>query len=145
MTRKRHLLYLDTSAMMRLYSDEIGRDEVLRERDAAGGIVAHVITYVEMRAALKGRLSRKLMTPREYVTALNAFEADWPKFAHVGINDPLLKSAGALAEEHGLRGYDAVHLAAALKLAPLGLYFMTFDEKLQQVAEAVLPGQVWHA
>lgn len=130
--------------MMRLYSNEIGRDDVFRERDAAAGIVAHVITYVEMRAALKGRLGRKVMTRREYTTALNAFEVDWPKFAHVGINDQLLKSAGDFAEQHALRGYDAVHLAAAVQLSPLGLYFMTFDEKLQEVAETVLPGQVWH-
>ncbi|MBB5234846.1 hypothetical protein [Deinococcus budaensis] len=42
-----------------------------------------------------------------------------------------------------LRAYDAVHLAAAQAVSPLGVQFMTFDLKLRAVAEQVMPGQVW--
>lgn len=34
----------------------------------------------------------------------------------VGIDMPLARQAGAFAEEFGLGGYDAVHLASALAL-----------------------------
>ncbi|UQN10833.1 type II toxin-antitoxin system VapC family toxin (plasmid) [Deinococcus sp. QL22] len=129
--------------MIRLYSAEPGRDDVLAQRDAASGIVTHDITYVELRAGMAGRLARKLITRRAYGQALTSFEADWPTFAHVGVNDALVRSAGDLAEAHGLKAYDAVHLAAAVKIAPLGLRFMTFDNKLQTVARVALPGQVW--
>lgn len=144
MTQQGHLLYLDTSAMIRLYSAEPGRAEVFAEQWAAGGVVAHSITYVELRAGLAGRLRRKLMRKGEHDRAVRAFETDWPSFAHVGVNEALLCSAGDLAATHGLKAYDAVHLAAALTLSPLGLRFMTFDQQLQRVADGVLPGQVWH-
>jgi uncharacterized protein len=143
-TTERHLLYLDTSAMIRLYSDEPGRDEVLSQQAQAGGVVAHVITYVELRGGLAGRHNRQLLSRPDYTRAVTAFELDWPSFAHVGVNDLLLKTAGDLAADQGLKAYDAVHLAAAQTLAPLGLLFMTFDRKLQRVADDVLPGQVWH-
>ena len=138
-----HLLYLDTSALIRLYSDEPHRDAVLTEQAASGGVVAHAITYVELRAGLAGRLRRKLMKSRDYRTAKAAFETDWPTFAHVEINPLLLTQAGDLAEAHALRAYDAVHLAAALGVLPLGLVFMTFDEQLREVAARVMPGAVW--
>lgn len=144
MTRARHLLYLDTSAMMRLYTNEPKRSDVLAEQAAAGGVIAHSITYVEMRAALAGRRARKLISKAAYTQALTAFESDWATMASIAVNDDLLRRAGDLAEQHRLRAYDAVHLAAAAKIAPLGLRFMTFDQKLQAVAEQVLPGMVWH-
>jgi hypothetical protein len=36
----------------------------------------------------------------------------------LGIDDQLARSAGELAEEHELRGYDAAHLQARSRLAP---------------------------
>lgn len=136
------LLYLDTSALIRLYSAESGREQVLNEQERAGGVVAHQITYVELRAALAGRRRRKLLRKGEYERALAAFEADWPTFAHVGINEVLLGRAAALAEIHGLRAYDSVHLAAALSIAALGIRFVTFDRQLQSVAALELPDAV---
>jgi len=48
----------------------------------------------------------------------------------------LAHRAGELAQEHGLRGYDAVHLASALTLADDGLVFVTGDGKLAAAAKA---------
>lgn len=130
--------------MMRLYTNEPGRGEVLTEQAAADGTIAHSITYVELRAALAGRLARRLLTRAAYTRALTAFEKDWATVAHIAVNEDLLKRAGDLAAQYQLKAYDAVHLASAVKIAPLGLQFMTFDQKLQAAAEKVLPGWVWH-
>lgn len=140
----RYLLYLDTSALIRLYANEPGRNTVQAEQAAADGIVAHEITYVEFRAGMAGRLRRKVLRKGDYTRALAAFEADWPTFAHVGVSPKLLTSAGDLAEKHGLKAYDAVHLAAAISVAPLGLRFLTFDQQLQRYAELEMPGKVCH-
>jgi uncharacterized protein len=51
----------------------------------------------------------------------------------VGLDGPLTREAGELAEELGLRGYDAVHLASALALAT-DTTFVTWDEKLRRAA-----------
>lgn len=134
------LLYLDTSALLRLYTREPDYGQVVAHKEQAGGVVCHVITYVEMVSAFTGRRTRRLMTGRAYQTALEAFKNDWPTFRHVALDEELLQDAADLAQVHGLRAYDAVHLAAARAASPLGLQFMTFDLKLRAVAEEVLDG-----
>lgn len=138
------LLYLDTSALARLYTREEGHEHVSAEYAQSSGVVCHDITFVEMASALGGRRRRKLMTQGMYEQAQRDFEADWPTFRHVAIDPPLLSDAARLAQSSGLRAYDAVHLAAALALVPLGVRFMTFDAALREVARDVLPA-VWEA
>ena len=46
--------------------------------------------------------------------ALSAFNADWEYLIRLHFGEPLAARAAMLAWEHGLRGYDAVHLATAL-------------------------------
>ena len=52
------------------------------------------------------------------------------------MDEPLARSAGEVAAEHGLRGYDAVHLATALDLGEEEVVLVTWDEELGQAAEA---------
>jgi predicted nucleic acid-binding protein len=51
----------------------------------------------------------------------------------VGIDGPLAWRAGELAEEHELRGHDAVHLASALALGT-DTTLVTWDEDLKRAA-----------
>jgi uncharacterized protein len=88
--------------------------------------------------------NRQLLSRPDYAKAVTAFKLDWLSFAHVSVNDLLLKTADDLAADQGLKVHDAVHLAAAQTLSRLGLLFMTFDCKLQQVADDLLPGHVCH-
>ena len=37
-------------------------------------------------------------------------------FHVIGVDDPLARLAGELAETYGLRGYDAVHLASTISI-----------------------------
>lgn len=137
------LLYLDTSALLRLYTQEPEHERVRPAVQEAGGVVCHQITYVEALSALAGRERRKLIGAEAYRSARAAFQTDWETFSHVGVSAELLREAAELAETHGLRTYDAVHLAAARLVSPLGLTFMTFDRQLREAASRVLPGQVW--
>lgn len=138
-----NLLYLDTSALLRLYTQEPDYQQVRELVAASGGVVCHQITYVEALAALAGRRARKLLRAAEYQTVQAAFKADWPTFRHVALDEQLIEDAAQLAQTHGLRAYDAVHLAAAQAVAPLGTVFVTFDTALRRVAEQVLTGPVW--
>lgn len=137
------LLYLDASALARLYTLEPDHEGVRAQQAKATGDITHDITYVELHSALAGRRRRKLMNERAYQAALSDFKRDWPSIRHISIDQQLLQDAAALAQAHPLRAYDAVHLAAAQAVSPLGLQFMTFDTNLRAVAEQVLPGQVW--
>jgi len=51
----------------------------------------------------------------------------------------LSRSAGALAQRHALRGFDAIHLASALRLSYRfdDLRFLAFDNRLTAAAREV--------
>ena len=49
----------------------------------------------------------------------------------------LARRAGDLAEQHGLRGYDAVHLASAEAVADPDTVFVAADARLLDAAGAL--------
>jgi predicted nucleic acid-binding protein len=104
--------YLDTSMLVKLYFDEPDSDEVLALINAADAVVTSVVAYAEARAAIGRRRRERLMSRTEAASAVQQLDADWPHFVRIPIDDGLARSAGRLADAHGLRGYDAVHLAS---------------------------------
>ncbi len=62
-------------------------------------------------------------------------EARYRELDLVEIDAGLAHRAGDLAESHGLRGYDAVHLAAAIRVDEPGTVFATGDPALLGAAE----------
>jgi predicted nucleic acid-binding protein len=61
---------------------------------------------------------------------------DWGRFAIVELTDGLVRNAGRLADRYALRGFDAVHLAAALELKSdrNEVRFGCFDDRLSEAA-----------
>ena len=94
-----------------------------------------VLAYPEARAALAAARRADRLTATGYRTAVSDFEALHATTLIVGIDDSLARGAGDLAAKHHLRGYDAVHLASALRLGALTT-LVTWDERLQQAAVA---------
>lgn len=64
------------------------------------------------------------------------FEQIQREMVSIGIDEALARDAGALADDLGLRGYDAVHLATALALGDEAA-LITWDAELRAAAEAV--------
>jgi uncharacterized protein len=54
----------------------------------------------------------------------------------IGVDAPLAQLAGDLAETHGLRGYDAVHLASAVSIEDARLVTATWHTDLASAALA---------
>jgi uncharacterized protein len=132
------ILYLDTSAFIKLYVEEVGSEAV---RAAASVSLPHThwIAYPEMRAALARLRRMGYQTDDEYQRHKSEFETDWQAVNAILPDERILRRAGELAERFGLRGYDSVHLAAAesLRIGPeTGLLrFASFDNRLNQSAE----------
>lgn len=131
------ILYLDTSALIKLYVDE-EHSEAVREAVAASeAVTTHTVAYPETRATL-ARLHREgRLTPGGLAEAKAAFEGEWGHFARVQATEPLLHRAGELAELLALRGYDSVHLAAAEHVrvqTSAELLFAAFDDRLARAA-----------
>lgn len=55
----------------------------------------------------------------------------------IGVDERLAARAGELAENLGLRGYDAVHLATALELGDEEVVLVTWDRDLARASERV--------
>jgi len=80
------------------------------------------------------------MDDKDHIRALADFEDVVSDLALIGVDEPLARNAGALAEEFELRGYDAVHLATALALSENEPTLVTWDGDLAEAAnEAGLP------
>ena len=108
------IVYLDASALVKRYVAEAGSAEVESLIAEARAIGTAVVSRAEVAAALAGAARVGLITREAAMKALEAFNADWEHLIRLQLGEPLAARAATLAWEHGLRGYDAVHLAAAL-------------------------------
>jgi predicted nucleic acid-binding protein len=92
-----------------------------------------ILCYPEGRAALAAARRARRLNATGYGRALEEFELLHGELVLVGIDGPLARKAGELAEELELRGYDAVHLASALALGT-DTTLVTWDEDLKRAA-----------
>jgi predicted nucleic acid-binding protein len=113
------ILYADSSSLMKLYLDEAGSAAFRRSAQEAGGVASSIVAYAELRAGLARALRSARITERDYRRQVTALDHDWTLASKIDVDEPLVREAGGLAELHGLRGYDAIHLASALGLQRL--------------------------
>jgi len=131
------ILYLDASAAVKRYVTEPGTAEVLQAIEASSMVGTGLISRAEIAAALAKAARMGALLPGEAEAALETFRVEWPDFIRIQITEALVARADSLAWQYGLRGYDAVHLAAALTWQegmgePVAL--ATFDRRLWESA-----------
>jgi predicted nucleic acid-binding protein len=134
------ILYLDTSALIKLYVTEPGSDETESLREQADQVATVMITYAEAAAAFARRIREQPVMAESLSLARGEFFADWPLYLGMPIDQRLLHHAARLADAFGLRGYDSVQLAAAhiLQLHSVpGIVFASFDERLANAASLI--------
>lgn len=131
------IAYFDTSAIVPLLIDEPGSGHARRAWDEASRIVGVQLVYPEARAALAQARRLGRLTSAQLRTAVHALDERFPQIDVVEIDEPLAREAGALAEAHGLRGYDAVHLAAAQRVQQPDLVLVAGDRSLLAAAGAI--------
>jgi len=133
------IVYLDASALVKRYVAEPGSTDVASLVAGAEAVATTVITRVEVAAAL-GRASRmKLIAEGAAAAALEMFSADWHDLIRLPVDEALTARAAALSWQHELRGYDAVHLAAALSWREMlgdAVTLATYDRALWKGAQA---------
>ena len=131
-------LYLDTSALVKLYVDEEGSPFVRRAVDRAGLIATSAIAYVEARSAFVKRRHEGELSAGEYRRVVRDLDADWARYLVVEITESLIRDGARLAETHRLRAYDAVHMASAAALhgrLAESVVFASWDVGLDKAAK----------
>lgn len=131
-------LYLDTSSAIKLYVSEAGSDKVRTLVEGAAVVATSVVTYAETRAALARLRRDRALTVAKLRSAKREFEEQWPNFMKLDATDALCRTAGELAEQYQLRGFDSVHLASFAEVArragPRETRFSSFDDRLNRAA-----------
>ena len=107
------LLYLDANALVKRYVAEPGSIEVAELVNQAALVGSALISRAEVAAALAKAVRVGALLADGAWQALKAFRRDWPDIVRLPISDQVVARADNLAWEYGLRGYDAIHLAAA--------------------------------
>lgn len=107
------ICYLDSSALVKCYIPEDGSYEVKQILSQADSVGTAWISLVEVVAGLAKAARMDVLSTEEAGSAIRLFRADWLDLRRLQITEPLLVRATDLARQHGLRGYDAVQLAAA--------------------------------
>jgi len=126
------ILYLETSRLVKLYVEEAGSEKTSRLVEEAEFSATSIVSYVEARAAFSRKRRDGGLTEREYRAAKTGLDEDWDHFIVLRATMDVVREGGRLAAKHGLRGFDALHLASALSLG--SCHFASADVKLKSAA-----------
>lgn len=127
------VFYADTSALVKLVRDE-AESEALRAFLADADLVSSELVLTEIPRAVRRAVALDPALPLDLLLERSAELID--ALALRPLDRALLEGAGALAEP-ALRALDAIHVASAVALDPVGA-FVTYDER--QAAAARLAG-----
>ena len=132
------IIYLDTSALLKQYIQESGSEEVIELLGTANSSGTNLLAYVEMASAITRAVRLKLIPADEAQTTWKDFLVDWELLVRLDVSGQITKRAAALAWEHGLRGYDALHFASALTwqdAIDMPVTLATYDRELWSAAQ----------
>jgi uncharacterized protein len=128
---KAELVYLDSSALVKLVVREAESDALRTWMTAHPAAVTSALAVTEVRRAI-GRLS-----PRRGLSDRARLVLDG--VALLAVDQDVLERAARLAPKE-LRTLDAIHVASALSLGPDLLAFVTYDDRQKAAArKAGLP------
>jgi uncharacterized protein len=131
------IAYFDTAAVIPLVIGEPSSETCTRIWNEATRSISVRLLYPEARAALARAQRMGRITTRQHEAAVAELQTIVTEIDHVEITAELARSAGDLAQTHHLRGYDAVHLAAAIAAFDAELVLVTGDNDLASAARSL--------
>ncbi|MCD6552881.1 MAG: type II toxin-antitoxin system VapC family toxin [Anaerolineae bacterium] len=137
--------YLDSSALVKRYAIEAGTEWIQTLCDQPNRVIAvALVGIVEVAAAVAGKVRGKVVDQALGDVILSSLKADAAtQYTLLDVSQYVVDEAVELTRRHRLRGYDAVHLASALRLnralinhrlSPLTL--VAADDDLLEAAQA---------
>jgi predicted nucleic acid-binding protein len=130
------IAYFDTSAVVPLLVSEAGSARAASLWNSSDRVVSVRLFYPETRAALAQAERFGRVTSRNLRTAVDELDALLDEMDVVEVDDALARRAGDLSEVHRLRGYDAVHLAAAERIQDPNVVLVAGDSSLLEAGSA---------
>jgi len=122
--------YLDTSALVPMLINEPTSAACREFWDTAHAVASTRLIQVEAAAALARARQNGRFTGDEFERAVVQLERSVTELQLIEVDERLIQMAVDLAQRFVLRGYDAVHCAAAAQLAEPGLVAASGDKRL---------------
>lgn len=107
------LVYLDTSALVPIVIHEEASDLCRRLWREADSVASSVLIHPEATAALARACRMGRITQEQLHAVVDRVEDLVMQVSRVRVTDQVAAEAARVAVAHGLRGYDAVHVATA--------------------------------
>jgi predicted nucleic acid-binding protein len=135
--------FADTSALVKLYAPEDGREII----GALDTVTVSELARVEVPSALWSKHRAGALTASQAAVLLRRFEIDFagaasrpPRYAVAPVDSRLLHYAARLVGPHALAAGDAIQLATAQAVRdadPECRTFACFDDRLREAAAKV--------
>ncbi|MCL4445708.1 MAG: type II toxin-antitoxin system VapC family toxin [Actinobacteria bacterium] len=131
------IVYFDTSALVPILIEEPCSLAAALLWDEADRVISSRVAYAEARAALAMARRSNRVNDDELRKVVDDFELLHEQLDIVEVNDRLIRDAGSLADQFGLRAYDAVHLASARVVQDPDLVLAAGDQNLLRAAQGL--------
>jgi predicted nucleic acid-binding protein len=133
------ILYLDTSALVKLFVQEPSSQSIRQAVSAAQMIATHAIAYVEACATF-ARVAHVRRDDSLFSGLRRHLDVQWKAWEIMSASEPMIRRAADLAGRYRLRGYDSLHLAAAESTfgafrGQVPFHFAVFDDELADAAK----------
>lgn len=133
------ILYLDTSALVKLFVEEAHSARVLQAVSEARLTATHTIAYVEACATF-ARVAHDRGKARLFSALRRRLDVQWQSWEILNVTERLIRRAADLAGSYRLRGYDSLHLAAAESVfevfrGHMPFFLAVFDGQLSAAAK----------
>ena len=133
------MIYLDSSALVKRYTEEAGTDFVKSILATNGLITTSKLTYPEMLSALMRKVRTGEIEKKTFNGIVDKFDKDWDHILVLDFHNDLLPIVKNLIEKHPLKAADAIHLSSALWLklsSKVDVTFVASDSNLLKAAAA---------
>lgn len=131
------IYFLDASALAKRYLVEAGSERVRQLFRRSTAITVSRLSEVEVTSALVRRMKAGDIAEDDLERHLVTLAADFAACDVMEVRRPVVSSARELVRQHGLRAYDAMQLAAALRAkGSAALTFWCADGELADAAAA---------
>jgi hypothetical protein len=133
------MIYLDSSALVKRYTEEAGTDFVKSILATNGLITTSKLTYPEILSALMRKVRSGEIEKKTVHGIVDKFDKDWDHMLVLDFHNDLLPIVKNLIEKHPLKAADAIHLSSALWLKLSSMVDVTFiasDSNLLKAAAA---------
>ena len=131
------ILFLDTSALVKLFQTEAGTDALMQWVESARQVTLLDIARLEFISALQRRFRNNELTRDELQILQLGFQERWLSFDIQPLNRKVIDEAVDLLQlygsTYGLRTLDALHAAAFALVAEKDWRFVAADYNLCRV------------